>query len=142
MKLNPPLVNYNKYLISIGIRNLANLRSFFNCDIVYQNVNPISVKKITRETLEIWKYLLACISWPYSIPSSNISQVSNPINYMGGSSRSWAGRNVFTRTWSEMNRRYREDHDLFGFSANSLNTVFNTLNENDLWNYKYQMIMT
>ena len=49
--LNPLLVTYNKYFNTIGIRNLANLRIQFNCDIVYQNINPISVKKITRKTL-------------------------------------------------------------------------------------------
>ena len=50
--LNPLLVTYNKYFNTpLGIRNLANLRIKFNCDILYQNVNPISVKKITRTTL-------------------------------------------------------------------------------------------
>ena len=44
--LNPLLVTYNKYFNTpLGIRNLANLRIQFNCDIVYQNINPISVKK-------------------------------------------------------------------------------------------------
>ena len=50
--LNPLLVTYNKYFNTpLGIRNLANLRIQFDCDILYQNVNPISVKNITRSTL-------------------------------------------------------------------------------------------
>ena len=59
--LNPLLVAYNKYYNTpIGIRNLANLRIKFNCDILYQNVNPISVKNIVRRTLN----LLGSIYWP------------------------------------------------------------------------------
>ena len=59
--LNPLLVSYNKYFNTpLGIKNLANLRIQFNCDILYQNVNPISVKRITRKTLR--KY--GNIYWP------------------------------------------------------------------------------
>ena len=48
--LNPLLVTYNKYFnTELGIRNLANLRIRFDCDILYQNVNPLVVKKITRK---------------------------------------------------------------------------------------------
>ena len=38
--LNPLLVTYNKYFnTSLGIWNLANLRTRFNCDILVQNVS-------------------------------------------------------------------------------------------------------
>ena len=50
LQLNPLLVTYNKYFNTpLGIRNLANLRIRFNCDILSQNVNPMSVKKITGQ---------------------------------------------------------------------------------------------
>jgi hypothetical protein len=50
--LNPLLVTYNKYYNTpLGIRNLANLRIRFNCDILVQNVNPVSGRNITRTTL-------------------------------------------------------------------------------------------
>ena len=59
--LNPLLVTNNKYFNTpLGIRNLANLRIRFNCDILYQNVNPVSVKKITRSTLRRF----GSIYWP------------------------------------------------------------------------------
>jgi hypothetical protein len=59
--LNPLLVSYNKYFNTpLGIRNLANLRIRFNCDILYQNVNPVSVKKIVRTTLRRF----GSIYWP------------------------------------------------------------------------------
>ena len=44
--LNPLLVTYNKYFNTpLGISNLANLRIRFNCDILYQNVNPVCVRR-------------------------------------------------------------------------------------------------
>ena len=50
--LNPLLVNYNRYYNTpLGIRNLANLRIKFDCDILYQNVNPVSVRAVTRSAL-------------------------------------------------------------------------------------------
>ena len=59
--LNPLLVSYNKYFNTpLGIRNLANLRIRFNCDILYQNINPNSVKKIVRTTLRKF----GSIYWP------------------------------------------------------------------------------
>ena len=44
-KMNPLLVTYNKqYNTDIGIRNLANLRIKFDCDIFNMTVDPVSVK--------------------------------------------------------------------------------------------------
>ena len=61
LKLNPLLVTYNKYFnTELGIRNLANLRIRFDCDILSQNVNPQVVRKITRATLRRF----GSIYWP------------------------------------------------------------------------------
>jgi len=50
--LNPLLVTYNKqYNTDLGIRNLANLRIKFNCDILTLTVNPEVVKKLTRASM-------------------------------------------------------------------------------------------
>jgi hypothetical protein len=50
--LNPLLVSYNNYFnTQVGIENLARIRTEFDSDLLMQNVNPISVKKITRTTL-------------------------------------------------------------------------------------------
>ena len=64
LKLNPLLVSYNKYYnTELGIRNLANLRIRFNCDILLQNVNPDSVRRITRASLRhFWQHVLAIAS--------------------------------------------------------------------------------
>jgi len=50
--MNPLLVTYNKhYNTDVGVRNLANLRIRFDCDLMTLTVNPDTVKKITRSTL-------------------------------------------------------------------------------------------
>jgi hypothetical protein len=47
LKLRPLLVTYNRYYNTpLGIRNLAQLRRRFDCDILIKNVNPLSVKKL------------------------------------------------------------------------------------------------
>jgi len=38
---------------------------------------------------------------------------------------------------AEMTRRYRKDHDLMGFEADDLLSVFDTLGEKDIWQYRY-----
>ena len=37
----------------------------------------------------------------------------------------------------EMSRRYRKDHDLMGFEADELLSIFDTLSEDDIWQYRY-----
>ena len=37
----------------------------------------------------------------------------------------------------EMTRRYRKDHDLMGYEADNLLNFFDTLNEEDIWQYRY-----
>ena len=59
--LKPLLVTYNRYYNTpLGIRNLAQLRRRFDCDILIQSVNPLSVKKIIRTTLRE----LSSFHWP------------------------------------------------------------------------------
>jgi len=49
--LKPLVVHYNKYFnTDVGIYNLSNLRIKFNTDIIFQNVNPRCVKKLTKKT--------------------------------------------------------------------------------------------
>jgi hypothetical protein len=37
----------------------------------------------------------------------------------------------------EMTRRYRKDHDIMGHEADDLLSVFDTLKEDDIWQYRY-----
>ena len=137
--LNPLLVTYNKYFNTpLGIRNLANLRIRFNCDILFQNVNPISVKRITRTTLRE----LGSIYWP-SLAGQTVFPVQTAVRYkipliIWGAHQGIEQVGMFSHEHEvEMSRRYRKDHDLMGFEADDLLSIFDTLTEDDIWQYRY-----
>jgi N-acetyl sugar amidotransferase len=137
--LNPLLVNYNKYYNSpLGIRNLANLRIRFNCDIIYQNVNPQSVKKISRSTLRrfgsIYWHILAGQS---AFPVQTAVRYKIPL-IIWGAHQGIEQVGMFSHEHEvEMTRRYRKDHDLMGYEADDLLSIFDTLKEEDIWQYRY-----
>jgi N-acetyl sugar amidotransferase len=137
--LNPLLVTYNKYFNTpLGIRNLANLRIRFNCDILYQNVNPVAVKNITRSTLRRF----GSIYWPI-LAGQTVFPVQTAVRYkipliIWGAHQGLEQVGMFSHEHEvEMTRRYRKDHDLMGLEADDLITVFGTLKESDIWQYRY-----
>lgn len=137
--LNPLLVTYNKYFNTpLGIRNLANLRIRFNCDILYQNVNPISVKNITRSTLRQF----GSIYWPI-LAGQTVFPVQTAVRYkipliIWGAHQGLEQVGMFSHEHEvEMTRRYRKDHDLMGYEADDLLSIFDTLKEEDIWQYRY-----
>ena len=137
--LNPLLVSYNKYFNTpLGIKNLANLRIQFNCDILYQNVNPLSVKKITRKTLREF----GNIYWPI-LAGQTVFPVQTAVNFkipliIWGAHQGLEQVGMFSHTHEvEMTRRYRKDHDLFNIGPSNLITVKDDLNERDVWQFNY-----
>jgi len=139
LKLNPLLVTYNHYFNTpVGIRNLARLRMLFDCDILYQNVNPMSVKKITRATL----IRFGSVYWPFHAGQS-VFPVQVAVQYkvpliIWGAHQGLEQVGMFSHENEvEMTRRNRKDHDLMGFEADDLLTNFDVLNENDIWQYRY-----
>ena len=137
--LNPLLVSYNKYFNTpLGIRNLANLRIKFNCDIVYQNINPISVKKITRSTLRRF----GSVYWPI-LAGHTVFPVQTAVRYkvpliIWGAHQGLEQVGMFSHEHEvEMTRRYRKDHDLMGYEADDLLSTFDMLKEEDIWQYRY-----
>ena len=139
LKLEPLLVTYNKYFNTpLGIRNLANLRIKFDCDILTQNVNPLSVKKITKHTL----IKHGSIYWP-CLAGHTVFPVQTAVHYkipliIWGGHQGLEQTGMFSHLNEvEMTRRYRKDHDLFGVEADDLLTDFGTLDEGDIWQYRY-----
>jgi N-acetyl sugar amidotransferase len=137
--LNPLLVTYNKYFNTpLGIRNLANLRIRFNCDILYQNVNPVSVKNITRSTLRQF----GSIYWPI-LAGQTVFPVQTAVRFripliIWGAHQGLEQVGMFSHEHEvEMSRRYRKDHDLMGHEPDDLLTFFGTLKESDVWQYRY-----
>jgi N-acetyl sugar amidotransferase len=137
--LNPLLVSYNKYFNTpLGIRNLANLRIRFNCDILYQNVNPKSVKEITRSTMRRF----GSIYWPI-LAGHTVFPVQTAVRYkipliIWGAHQGLEQVGMFSHEHEvEMTRRYRKDHDLMGHEADDLLSIFDSLKEEDIWQYRY-----
>lgn len=137
--LNPLLVTYNKYFNTpLGISNLANLRIRFNCDILYQNVNPLSVKKIIRTTLRKF----GSIYWPI-LAGQTVFPVQTAVRYktpliIWGAHQGLEQVGMFSHEHEvEMTRRYRKDHDLMGYEADDLLSIFDILKEEDVWQYRY-----
>lgn len=137
--LNPLLVTYNKYYNTpLGIRNLANLRIRFNCDIIYQNVNPISVKNIVRTSLR----KVGSMYWPI-LAGQTVFPVQTAVRYkvpliIWGAHQGLEQVGMFSHLHEvEMTRRYRKDHDLMGYEADDLLSVFDTLRQQDIWQFRY-----
>jgi N-acetyl sugar amidotransferase len=137
--LNPLLVNYNKYFNTpIGIANLANLRIRFNVDILFQNINPEKIKKITRTTLKKF----GSIYWPI-LAGHTAFPVHIAIHYkipliIWGAHQGVEQVGMFSHLHSaEMTRRYRKEHDLMGYEADDLISIFDTLKEDDIRQFRY-----
>lgn len=137
--LKPLLVTYNRYYNTpLGIRNLAQLRRRFDCDILIQSVNPLSVKKIIRTTLRE----LGSFHWPV-LAGQSVFPVQTAVSHrvpliIWGAHQGLEQVGMFSHLHEvEMTRRYRKDHDLMGFEADDLLSVFDSLSESDIWQYRY-----
>ena len=137
--LNPLLVTYNKYWNTpLGIRNLANLRIRFNCDILTQNVNPNSVKRIVKTTLRSFGSIYwHCIAGQTVFPVQVAVRKKIPL-IIWGAHQGMEQVGMFSHEHEvEMTRRYRKDHDLMGYEADDLLSDFDVLSERDIWQYRY-----
>ena len=137
--LKPLLVTYNKYFnTKTGIDNLANLRIQFDYDILYQNINPNSVKKIARHTfMEEGNFYWPILAGHTVFPVQIASKYKIPL-IIWGAHQGLEQVGMFSHNHEiEMTRRYREDHDLFGLEAQSLISINNILKEEDIFQYQY-----
>lgn len=137
--LNPLLVSYNKqYNTALGIRNLANLRIRFDCDILVQNVGTPTLRRITRTTLrEFGSVYWHCLAGQTVFPVQTAVRFGIPL-IIWGAHQGLEQVGMFSHEHEvEMSRRYRKDHDLLGREAHELLTIFDTLGEEDVINYAY-----
>lgn len=139
LKLNPLLVSYNKYFnTEIGIKNLSNLRIKFDCDIIFKNINPETIKKITRYTLLEFGNMYWPILAGHSVFPLEIAEKYKIPLIIWGAHQGLEQVGMFSHLDNvEMNRRYREEHDLFGIEAENLLDLDSNLTESDIWQFKY-----
>ena len=139
LKLNPLLVCHNKYFNTpIGIKNLANLRIKFDCDILIQNINLEVVKKITKYSfMEFGNIYWPILAGHTAFPVQIASKYKIPL-IIWGAHQGIEQVGMYSHLHEvEMTRRYREDHDLFGQDEYSFLNVDNDINEQDILQFIY-----
>jgi N-acetyl sugar amidotransferase len=137
--LNPLLVTYNKhYNTEIGIRNLAYLRTIFDCDMLTMTVNPDTVKRINRATLrKMGSMYWHCIAGQTVFPVQIAVKFKIPL-IVWGCHQGVDQVGMFSHHDEvEMTRKYRKEHDLMNFEAEDLVDIFDHVKEKDLVQYFY-----
>lgn len=120
--MNPLLVHYNPhYNTKVGIRNLANLATVFDCDVVASTLSPALLKRITRHTLRrygsmYWQVLAGNLTFPVQIA------VKFRIPLIVWGVQPWSEQTgMFSHLDEvEMTERCRKEHGLMGLSAEDL----------------------
>lgn len=138
-KMNPLLVSYNKhYNTAVGIRNLANLRIKFDCDIFNLTIDPILIKNITRSTLRRFGSLYwHCLAGETVFPVQIAVKLKIPL-IIWGAHQGIDQVGMFSHLDEvEMTRKYRKEHDLMGYEPEDLIDDFDNLKEEDLHHFFY-----
>ena len=103
-----------------------------------QNVNPFVVRKITRTTLrELGSIYWPCLAGQTVFPVQTAVRFKVPL-IIWGAHQGLEQVGMFSHEHEvEMTRRCRKDHDLMGKEAEDLLSIFDTLREDDIWQYRY-----
>ena len=120
--MNPLLVNYNAhYNTKTGIRNLANLATVFDCDVVTSTLAPELLKRITRHTLKkygsmYWQVLVGYLTFPVQVAV----RFRIPLIIWGV--QPWSEQvGMYSHLDEvEMTERCRKEHGLMGITAEDL----------------------
>ena len=137
--LNPLLVTYNKqYNTPLGIRNLAYLKTIFDCDLLTLTVNPEIVKKVTRITLqEMGSIYWHCIAGQTVFPVQIAVRFKIPL-IIWGVHQGCDQVGMFSHLNEvEMTGKYRKEHDLMGYDAEDLIAKYNDLKFEDVRPFIY-----
>ena len=138
-RMNPLLVTYNKqYNTAVGVRNLANLRMRFDCDIMTLTVNPEMVKKITRTTMRRFGSIYwHCLAGQTVYPVQMATKLKIPL-IVWGAHQGLDQVGMFSHLNEvEMTRKYRKEHDLMGYEAEDLINDFDNITEKDIATFQY-----
>lgn len=139
LELNPLLVNYNShYNTRIGIRNLANLATVFDCDLLMSTNSPDLLKRITRKTLKefgsiYWQVLAGNTSFPVQ------TAVRYKIPLIIWGVNGWSEQTGMFSHYdeAEMTERCRKEHALLGYSAENLISKKDSITRSDMQNFIY-----
>lgn len=137
LKGNPLLVNYNTHYNSpVGVYNLALLRSKFDNDFLQLTLDPIKIKKITRQSL----IKFGSMYW-HCLAGQTVFPVRVAVNYkipliIWGAHQGIDQVGMFSHFDNvEMSEKYRKDHDLMGYDQKNL--IGEICSANDLKDFEY-----
>ncbi len=137
--MNPLLVTYNRHFnTATGVRNLATLRTVFDCDIITLTVQPQTVKKITRATFRrfgsvYWHVLAGQTVHPVQVAT----KFKIPL-IVWGAHQGLDQVGMFSHLDEvEMTRKYRKEHDLMGVEAEDLINRIDHITPEDVRPYEY-----
>jgi len=137
--LNPLVVSHNiLWNTPTGIYNLEHLRNTFNVDILYQTINPTTIKKIVREMI----HSIGSVNWPvtagHTVFPVNVSIRKQIPLIIWGCHQGVEQVGMFSHLDSvEMTHRYRVDHDLIGIEPSHLTRPQTFLNPKDISSFAY-----
>ena len=138
-KMNPLLVNYNKhYNTRRGIRNLAYLRTIFDCDLTDMILGVDALKKITRYTLKkLGSMYWHCLAGQTVFPIQMAVHLKVPL-IIWGVHQGCDQVGMYSHLDEvEMTRKYRKDHDLMGVEAEGLVDESEGITEGDVLPFTY-----
>lgn len=137
--LRPLAAHYNAQFNSrAGIQNLANLREVFNVDAVQMNVNPESLRRVTRATLTLfgsvyWHVIAGQTAYPVQVAAD----MGIPL-IVWGAHQGLEQVGMYSHLDEvEMSRRYRREHDLMGVEAEDLLGSLDVVRERDISAFQY-----
>ena len=137
--MNPLLVTYNKqYNTKVGIRNLAYLRTLFDCDLVMKMVSAKTVKKLTKHTLSVMGSMYwHCLAGQTVYPIETAVRLRSPL-IIWGAHQGVDQVGMFSHEDEvEMTRKFRKDHDLMGWEAEDLISEEDGISEEDVMPFTY-----
>jgi len=132
-------VTYNNhYNTAVGLRNLARLKSEFDCDLITMSVNPERLRKISRATLA----KIGSMYW-HSIAGQTVFPVRIACKFkipliIWGAHQGLDQVGMFSHNDRvEMTRKYRKNHDLMGIEAEDLLGGFEKISEYEIAQFMY-----
>lgn len=137
--LQPLLVHYNHhYNTRLGIRNLANLATVFDCDLLTSTPDPGLLKRITRHTLRRYGSMYwHCLAGMLTFPVQVAVRFRIPLIVWGV--HGWSDQTgMFSHLDEvEMTEKCRKEHSLLGVGAQDLISSEEGITERDVQPFVY-----
>ena len=137
--LNPLLVTYNTHFnTKVGIRNLSRLVTELDCDHINSTVGPDTVKKISKETLNLigdmyWHVLAGSQTFPVQVAT----KFEIPLVIWGCHGQMDQVGQFSHGDRVEMTKKVRKEHSLRMLDAEELEEMSNVVTTQDMLPFKY-----